>query len=471
MSTTELCYLTASEAIELIVAKKLSPVELMGAIIDRCEVVNPKVNALTVEFFDRALSQAREAENRYMRGGPCRSLEGIPIAIKDYHPVAGELTTYGSMVFADNRPAASAPCVDRLLNAGAIMHCRTTTPEFAVGFVTRSSLWGTTRNPWNLDYTSGGSSGGAAAAVAAGMTTLADGTDSGGSIRCPASMCGIFGFLPPYGRNPLDKGSIFERLLRYGPLTRSVADAALMQNAMSGFHSEDPATLREKMEIPPTITTDRKLKIALSIDLGFYPVDGEVEKAIRKGAATFVDLGHTVTEVKLPWTSAVTEAMNVYVEFLIHSAFAHLLRSHEKNLTPHVISLIRRGSVLTAQQLAAYFSTRRTMYEGLRPIIENYDLILCPTLAVPGVLAEHDNMAVDFEINGKPIGAYIDWGLTFPFNMIDYVPVATVPCDFSSDGIPIGMQIAGRPFDDLTVFQAAAAFESARPWLDKHPAL
>ena len=226
----ELCYLSASEALERFRARTLSPVELLDAQIARTQAVNPKLNAITYDYFDRAREQAKKAEAKYGKtDGRLRALEGVPVAIKDFHAVKGEITTLGSKIFEDFRPDYTAPTVDRLLRAGAIMHMRSTSPEFAHSGATHSPLWGVTRNPWNLEYTPGGSSGGAGAVVAAGMATLADGTDGGGSIRIPASACGLFGYKPPFGRNPLDRDHPFETILHYGPIVRTVADAALMQ--------------------------------------------------------------------------------------------------------------------------------------------------------------------------------------------------------------------------------------------------
>ena len=243
----ELCYLTASEALARFKARTLSPVELLDAQIARAEAINPKVNAITYDFFDRAREQAKKAEAKYgQTDGRVRALEGVPVAIKDFHPVKGEITTFGSKIFEDFRPDYTAATVDRLLRAGAIMHMRTTSPEFAYSGATHSPLWGITPNPWNLEYTSGGSSGGAGAAVAGGMTTLADGTDGGGSIRIPASACGLFGYKPPFGRNPLDRDHPMETILHYGPIVRSVADAALMQNVMSGPHPDDLCSSAEQ---------------------------------------------------------------------------------------------------------------------------------------------------------------------------------------------------------------------------------
>ena len=249
MASDDLCYMTASEALEGFKAKTLSPVDLMKAVIARSDAVNPKINAYTYTFYERALDQAKEAERKYSAGGEIRPLEGVPIVIKDFHPVAGEITTFGSRMFADHVPDKSAPTVARLLDAGAIMHARTTTPEMAYAPYSRSDLWGVTRNPWNLDYITGGSSGGAGAAVASGMTTLADGTDGGGSIRIPAGACGLFGYKPPFGRNPTDAEHPRESLLHYGPMTRSVTDGALMQNVTAGPHQDDMCSLRPKLEI------------------------------------------------------------------------------------------------------------------------------------------------------------------------------------------------------------------------------
>ncbi len=465
-----LCYIGASEALSRFKARTLSPVDLMQAVIDRSEAINPKLNAFSATFYDRALDLARKAEATYAsRSRDPRPLEGIPVAIKDFHPIAGEVTTFGSVAFADHRPIFTAPTVERLLDAGAIMHCRTTTPEFAIGLITHSKLWGVTRNPWNLDYSPAGSSGGAAAAVAAGMTTIADGTDSGGSIRAPASACGIFGFLPPYGRNPLDRNFLFESLLRYGPLTRSVADAALMQNVMSGPHPEDPSTVRDVVVVPERLEPLKGMRIALSIDLGFYEVDKEVEAAVRNAARAFSEMGCSVQEVSLGWTEDVAHAMNAYVEYLVHNSSAGLLPKWEKELSPHIKSLIARGAKLKASAVADFSAIRRSMYEAFRPIVESHDLLVCPTLAAPGVLARHDSMDKNFSINGKPVGAYLDWGLTYPFNMLSYLPVSSVPCGFTRAGVPIGMQIVGRPFDDISVFRASAAFERARPWQKRRP--
>lgn len=274
----------------------------MKAVIARCKEVNPKLNAITYSFFERALEKAKDAEARYVKSpDDVRPLEGLPVAIKDFHPVKDEITTFGSKIFEHNRPNYTAATVQRLLDTGAIMHIRSTTPEFAYSGNTHSPLWGVTPNPWNLEYTSGGSSGGSAAIIAAGMSTLADGTDGGGSIRIPSSACGIVGYKPPFGRNPLDRDHPLETILHYGPMVRSVADAALMQNVMSGQHPDDICSLPEKVIIPDQLESVKGFKVALSIDLGYVHVDSEVERNTRAAAEAFKELGCTVEEVDVGW--------------------------------------------------------------------------------------------------------------------------------------------------------------------------
>jgi Asp-tRNA(Asn)/Glu-tRNA(Gln) amidotransferase A subunit family amidase len=238
---------------------------------------------------------------------------------------------------------------------------------------------------------------------------------------------------------------------------------------MSGDHPEDPATLKETFHLPSIFEPINGMKIALSIDLGFYEVDLEVDAAVRDAARAFVELGCDVTEVELSWTKQVADAMNIYVEYLVHASSASLLPEWEKELTPHIKHLIARGATQKSSTLASFSSARNAMYESIRPILREYDLLICPTLALPGVLAEHDSMDPNFTINSKPVGAYLEWGLTYPFNMLGYVPVASVPCGIASTGIPIGMQIVGRTFDDLSVFRASAAFEGIRSWHSRRP--
>lgn len=466
-------YITANEAIKRFREKSLSPVELMQSVIARAEEVNPKLNCLTHEYFDRALRQAKEAEKIYhSRPEEARPLEGVPCAIKDWHSVAGEITTYGSRVFENFRPDQTAPAVERLLDAGAIMHCRTTTPEQAHAGVTRSHLWGITRNPWNLEYSPGGSSGGAGAAVAAGITTIADGTDGGGSIRIPASACGIFGYKPPFGRNPTDREHPSEMVLHYGPLTRSVADAALMQNVVSGQHSADPHSLRDRIVLPDTFEPLSGMKIALSMDLGYFNVSQEVQTNTRSVADTLRSLGCIVEEVVLGWDSSVLDAWLTNWEGLFWSIAGDQLKDHRDDLDPFLVKLLENGSRRSLKEFYGVNQMRFQMYQEIGKIFDSYDAIISPTLAVPSVPVDHDNEDAEFAIDGKPSPAYQGWAMTYPFNILSTLPVASTPSGFSaSTGVPTGVQVIGKAYDDLTVFRISAALETAADWGRYHPDL
>jgi amidase len=466
----DLCYMTATEAIAAFKTRALSPVELLKAIIARCEQLEPKVNALTYTYFDRALEQAKAAESQYARrGGEPRPLEGVPVAIKDFHPVKGEITTFGSKIYRDYRPDHTAPTVQRLLDAGAIMHCRTTMPEFAHAGMTASPLWGITRNPWNLEYTPGGSSGGAGAALAGGMTTLADGTDGGGSIRIPASLAGAVGYKPPFGRNPLDLDHPLETILHYGPMTRSVSDAALMQNIMTGPHLDDICSLREKVVLPEAPEDIRGWKVAYSMDLGFYSVDPEVRRNTFSALEAFKSLGCAVEEVNLGWNWGVNNAWMTYWTVLFAGLLGDKLPRWRYEMTEGLVRMIESGAALSADRFYRINAVRGEMYKTLGPILEDYQVLICPTTALPAVKHDHDTNDANFTIDGAKVPASIGWYMTMPFNLVSQCPVIAVPTGFAASGIPTGMQIVGKTFDDLSVFRAAAAYEKARPWRGRRP--
>ena len=473
MSSAEINYLTASEALELFRSKKLSPVEYLRAIIAQCERVNPKVNAFTYTFFDRALEQAKAAEARYAKGDGVRPLEGIPVVIKDLHPVEDEITTCGSRVLEGVKATYTAPAVQRLFDAGAIMHARTTTPEYAHAGYTYSALWGVTRNPWNLDYAPGGSSGGAGAAVASGMTPLADGTDGGGSIRIPASACGVVGYKPPFGRNPLNVlPTAFELLLHIGPMARSVEDARLMQNVMCGPHVDDVTSLRPKLEIPPANDGIKGWKVAFSPNLGYVQVDPEVQKNTLACVDAFREMGCRVDEVDVGWNWSVLDAWQIHWEVLSAVLLGDIVgRYRYEEMNRFLVQTVNTGLSHSASKFKKTEFVRTEMWKTLGPILEKYDALICPTLAIPSVLAEHDPLDRNFKINGRLVDAYVGWYLTYQFNIVSQVPVISVPSGFGSSGVPTGLQIVGRTYDDISVFRAAAAFERARPWRQHRPAV
>ena len=471
LSMRELCTLTATQAIAAFKAGTLSPVTLMEATLARIEAVNPALNAFTEVHRERALDRARAAEAAYARG-EARPLEGIPVAIKDFHPVAGELTTFGSKVYADHRPTRSAPTVARLLEAGGIMHARTTTPEFAYAPTTASPLWGVTRNPWNLEHAPGGSSGGAGAALAAGMTVLADGTDAGGSVRIPASACHVVGYKPPFGRNPLDRDHPIESLLHYGPMSRSVGDAALMQNVMSGAHDDDMCSLRERLILPESHPPIEGWTVGFSMDLGMFEIDPEVARNTETAVEVFRRLGCTIREVTPEWDGFdLPHPYLRYWEGMAASSLGGILDEWRDEMDPYMVRIIENGVSHSAETLYRCNIVRGAMYRSLAPILAECNVLVCPSLAVPTVAAEHDCGAEDFRVNGKPVHAYLGWNLCYPFNMVSQCPVIAVPSGLTAAGLPTGIQIVGRTYDDVSVFQAAAAYEAANPWRDVLPPL
>jgi|TARA_B100001123_G_scaffold148268_1_gene171712 Asp-tRNA(Asn)/Glu-tRNA(Gln) amidotransferase A subunit family amidase len=472
----ELCYMTATEAIDRFKSKDLSPVELIDQLIARIESTNPSLNAFTYTFFDRARNQATKAENLFAGDKEVRPLEGVPIVIKDYHDVEGEITTYGSRMFEHHVSEKSAPTVQRLLGAGAILLARTTTPEMAYAPMTRSDLWGITRNPWNVDYSPGGSSGGSASAVAAGMTTLADGTDGGGSIRIPSSCTGIFGYKPPFGRNPIDIAAPRESLIHFGPMTRSVDDAVLMQNVTSGPHPDDMCSIRPKYELPSQLEAINGWKIAFSMDLGYYEVDEEVKANTKNALEIFKSLGAEVTEVDVGWNFSSLDAWTTLWEGAFWGLQQDAYPRWKYEMDGFVREILERGSQHSAGRYYRSQLVRGEMYQKLAPILGKYDVLVCPTTALPGIPADHDVERTDFTINGKPITVanrpgdiYVQWQLCYPFNLIPECPVATVPSGFAACGLPTGIQIVGKTFDDLSVFRAAKDYERVYDWRQYRP--
>jgi Asp-tRNA(Asn)/Glu-tRNA(Gln) amidotransferase A subunit family amidase len=464
---TELCYMAASEAIQHFRDHTLSPVELLDAIIQRVEKVNPIINVLIHCSFDEAREKAKEAEALYQKkDGKVRPLEGVPVAIKDGHRLKGAITTSGSKVLADNRDVVSEIHIERLLNAGAIPIARSTCPEFLAAPFTHSPLWGVSRNPWNPEFTPGGSSGGAAAALAAGMVTIADGSDYGGSIRIPASCCGVFGYKPPHGRVPIGTNWVFDVYDHAGPLSRTVFDSILMMNVMSGVHPLDPISHRQEVKIPEMLRGIKKFKIAVSPDLGFFEVDQEVGKNFESAVETFREMGCTIENVKLPWTSATATAWLNHGRGAFASFILPLKQNYSSLLSDYILDIVNKGEHITMTDLYNGYLVAYEMYSSLGPMFEKYDILLCPTTALPAVRADFDFTKEGLEINGKSVEPYLGWCMTFPFNMLGMLPVASVPSGFASNGVPTGMQIIGHSYDDIPVFRAASAYEKMRPWLN-----
>ena len=466
MDDIELCYLPAVEALSLFRRRKLSPVEVMAAVIRRAEAVNPTINAFADTYFEEAMEKAKAAEAIYSRrSGKARELEGIPLAVKDAQRLAGKRTTYGSLIFKDNVDAESDPMIERLEAAGAIVHLRTTTPEFCLSGSCHTRMWGITRNPFNPDYGPGGSSGGSGAALAAGATILATGTDIGGSVRIPAAACGVVGFKPPHGRNPDGYPANLDLYNHCGPMTRNVGDAALMQNIVSGPHSRDLHSQRGRVVIPHKLEPAKSLKIAYSVDLDYMNIDREVMRNTLAALDVFRGLGCTVDEVSLGWTIACEQAAvhwynaNYYGRQTIWCA-----RRHAALMCDYSLKFAKNcEAVTTLDDVARHWEQVHRMYQSFGPLMEKYDVFICPTNGIPAVKADHDPWDPDFRINNVKVDPENGWVLTYPFNMLHTCPVMSVPSGYSRFGVPTGIQIVGRTYDDVNVFRAAAAYEKAAP--------
>ncbi len=388
--TDELFYRSASDAIQKFKARDLSPVELMQAVIQRAERVEPKINAFAFEFFDQAMDAAKKSEQRYMRGGRTRSLEGLPIAIKDESEIKGQPLTNGSLIWKDEIAQSTSFCNERLLRAGAIVHARTTTPEFSCASFTHSKLWGVTRNPWNLYYTPGGSSGGSAASLAAGTATLASGSDIGGSIRIPASASGLVGFKPPYGRNPEGYPFNLDFYNHAGPLARTVADCALIQNVMAGPHPQDIASLRPKKTIPVKLESIKSWKIAYSLDLGYFEVDDDVRTNALQAIQALRDQGAVCEEVDLSWTTECQQAAWNYLGHIFGVWIGQLLEEHADKMTDYARRFAEEAQKVSASDYLSSLETAGRMYEEFGPMLEKHNVFVCPTLAKASVKADLD---------------------------------------------------------------------------------
>jgi aspartyl-tRNA(Asn)/glutamyl-tRNA(Gln) amidotransferase subunit A len=463
----DLAYLSATEALRLFRSCELSPVELMTALVQRAEAVEPSVNAFAERMFEESLEQARAAEARYCGcGAPPRPLEGLPVAVKAGQPIAGRAMTEGSLLFRNCVADVTHPVVERVVAAGGIVHARTTTPEFGCATFTHTKLWGVTRNPWNLDYSPGGSSGGAGAALAAGTTPLATGSDIGGSIRIPASFSGVVGFKPPYGRVPALPPWNLDHYCHDGPLARTVADCALLQNAIAGPHPVDVVSLRPAVTIPLQLDGIAGCKIALCINLGDYPVTPEVEANTRAAADALSQAGAVIEEVELSWRrSDLMRASWAHYAAIFAASADGELDERADLLMPYTRAFLKDAR--TASQETSYLEgleIEGRLYTELGQILESYAALICPTAAIPALLAGEDYVDTKVTVDGVVLDDYFEAILTIPFNIASRCPVLAVPSGRAEDGLPTGLQIVGRTYDDAQVFRIGAALEKVRPW-------
>jgi len=440
----------------------------MERAFDRIAGVQERLNPFCFVYEEEARELAREADAAVRAGGPLPPLHGLPVAIKDFTPLAGKRTTRGSCALEHWVPEEDPVIVKRLRAAGAIIAARTTTPEFAFSSFTESPLWGITRNPWDPARTPGGSSGGSAVAVSTGCVPLAEGTDMGGSVRIPAALCGVVGMKPSLGRIPMDiLPTAFDSISHFGPLARTVDDAALFLSATQGAHDADIRSLGDWPEygnLRPDSLADKR--IALSVDLGFFAVDTEVEANTRIAADMLRELGARVEEVRLGWDRRIVDAWFAYWGVFLSASFGELREEHASRMDPEVLRLMAEGDrmdAVTFKRLECVFTDQ---WRELAAVFRDHDALVCPTMALPAPEVGRDDSDFDWE---DASGLYHGLDMTCPFNNVAACPALSVPSGFTRGGLPTGLQIVGHRFDDRGVLEIGAALEPLVGWPEWRP--
>jgi aspartyl-tRNA(Asn)/glutamyl-tRNA(Gln) amidotransferase subunit A len=466
MNNEELCFTPATQVARMIRGKEISPVEVMQATLARAEKLNPSLNAICTPTFDAAMDAARKAEAAVMRDEPLGLLHGLPTTIKDLSLTRGVRTMSGSHVFRDRVPDMEHVHVERLRTAGAISIGKTTTSEFGWSGVSRSPLTGVTHNPWKHGMNAGASSAGAAVCAATGIGAIHQGSDGAGSIRMPSAFCGIFGLKPSHGRVPYWPVPPNGLISHVGPMTRTVADAALMLQALAGRDDRDMTSLDLHAEDFLGRLDDgiAGLRVAYSPDLGYLPVDAEVAEPVRNAVHAFEALGCTVDEVDPGWGDPIEMEHCLFTTNLA-GMFGDLLDRWEDRMDPGLVAMIRHGMNYSGADYCKAFGQRLAYYDKVHAFFERYDLLLTPTLSVAAFPAER----LIPEHWQQHEWDWLRWaGFSYPFNLT-WLPAATCPCGFTPDGLPVGLQIVGGRHQDLRVLQASRAFEQARPWAQFRP--
>lgn len=455
---SEFALLPAVDAVAAFEAGTLSPVELMSAVL----AVEDRCGALTQVYADEAMAAAADAETAY-RDGSARPLEGLPVAVKEDKGVAGKPTSAGSDVFADSVAGGDAPPVAAMRAAGAIFHARTNVCEMGAAGITGGKRYAPTKNPYDDTKNSLGSSGGAAVALATGLATLANASDYCGSIRLPAAASGVVGFKPSRGRNAVGAYFNLDWYDHDGAMGRTVADTALLQNAIAGQQAADLFSRPDWSPVTADPADPAGLRVALSTDLGFARVDPEIAAATRALAARLEAAGAIVEEVELGWTDEVTQAFRDHSAMIFGAWIEGYLDEHRGIMTDYAIALGETARSVTPADFVASMDVETRMWDELAPVMASHDVLLCPTTGLTSVPLDFDPSGPGIEIDGETVAADYGWMLTHPFNMLSALPVLNVPSGLGSDGVPIGAQLVGRPFADHDVFAVGALAESLSP--------
>jgi len=470
MSHVELWRLTLEELAPLLREGRLSPVEVTQAYLERIDALNPTLNAFITVTGDQALADARRCEEEIRRGGYRGPLHGVPVALKDLYDTVGVPTTAASRIYADRVPDKDATAVARLRAAGVVLLGKTNLHEFAYGVTSDSSYFGPTRNPWDLERVSGGSSGGSGAALAAGLCALATGTDTGGSIRIPAALCGVVGLKPTYGRVSCYGVLPLSWTLDHpGPMTRTVYEAAIMLTAMAGYDLRDPASV----DVPVPNYTAGLRQDAGGLCVGVDPawaltgIHDEVRAAFQAALEVLKDLGAEIVEVSV---SGIEEGMDAALTILSAEATAvheEFLRTCPENYQPDVRARLEKGFPIRGID----YGRARRVGERLRRdfdlLFQHIDLFATPMCGIPAPRIGQREVTIGGQT--VPVMAPLT-RYTRVFNLTG-LPAISIPCGFSSEGLPIALQLVGRAWDEATVLRVAHAYEGATGWTRRRPAL
>jgi Asp-tRNA(Asn)/Glu-tRNA(Gln) amidotransferase A subunit family amidase len=474
MDDTELCFTPAVELRRLIRGRKVSPVEITEAVLSRIARLNPTLHAFVTVTADRARADARAAEARALEGESTGLLDGIPYSIKDLEPTAGIRTTFGSKFFEHNIPAEDGAVAARMKASGGILLGKTNTPHFGHRDMCDNLIGPPCRNPWKLDRTSGGSSGGAGAAVASGLGPVAHGSDGAGSIRIPSALCGVFGVKPSFGRVPYHPNTDYWSARSHnGPMTRAVRDAALMLTVLAGPDPRDPLSI----DAPPqdyvqACDGDLKgLKVAWSRDLGYAAeaVDPEVRGIAERAAQRFSELGCAIEAPAIRWPDP-REVHKIIWQVSLAARYGDRAIERPEWVEPSLMQMILNAGRLSAVEYGKALTFRSVFYTAVREFFEAYDLLLTPQMPVAAWSVDAGANDGPNDAEGRPMSFLDRVPFMYPFNLTGQ-PAANVPCGFTAEGLPVGLQIVGRWHDDASVLRAAAGFEAIQPWGQHRPSL
>ena len=467
MSDDDFLFWPAHRLRRAFAARSLSPLEAMRAALARAEKVQARCNPITESFAESALAAAAKAEQRYAgAGAPPRPFEGVGLAVKEEFALCGSRRASASLVYKERRDETTDVYIQRLLDHGCIPMFKTTTPEFCLLGSTWSRLYGTTRNPWNPSMTCGGSSGGSAVALATGMAPLATGTDIGGSIRIPAAACGVFGYKPPYGRNPELPYFNLDYYSHSGPMARSVADIVAMQNCTMG---QDPSDIASLPAPPPYDTAEaglNGLRIAFSTHLCGYEVAQDVRANLLAALDLMSQAGAQVEEVELGWPDHVPASAETYLNTLWGASFQRLADESGDLLCSYSLRCAEVSRTRSIHDLVACNALAWDIYARFGPMMQRYDIFVCPTNATTEIPADYGYPNNHYGLDGaKRRGGEDHLFLTTPFNMLSRLPVLSAPTGFGANGVPTAMQMVGSAYDDSAVFRAGLGYEALLPWL------